>query len=106
MKNFLFFKKLFAPVTCIDKLNNPEGIFNAINPAVGFLILKIIFYFLRVNLKRYLAQDDKSFWKILLINKNTGDYKVFSKGHRNVQGIYFNKEEDLSCQLNMDLRRR
>ena len=96
-EKFLFFKKLFAPVTCIDKLNNPEGIFNA-HQSGGR-----IFNFDKDNLlfstgefrNRYLAQDDKSFFgKILLINKNTGDYKVFSKGHRNVQGIYFNKEED------------
>ena len=62
-EKFLFFKKLFAPVTCIDKLNNPEGIFNA-HQSGGR-----IFNFDKDNLlfstgefrNRYLAQDDKSF---------------------------------------------
>ena len=40
------------------------------------------------------AQDDSSdFGKILKINKISGVSKIISKGHRNVQGIFFDKDE-------------
>ena len=39
-----------------------------------------------------LIQDDKFLYiKILLINKNNKKVKVILQGHRNSQGIYFNK---------------
>ena len=42
--------------------------------------------------KRKLAQDDKSiFGKIIQIDLDTKNYKIFSKGHRNPQGLYFDK---------------
>lgn len=41
---------------------------------------------------REFSQDDKSnFGKTLLINLNTGKHSIFSKGHRNHQGLYVNK---------------
>ena len=45
---------------------------------------------------RDLAQDDNSvFGKIIKINKNTGEFSIISKGHRNVQGLYFNKDKKI-----------
>lgn len=41
-------------------------------------------------------QNDKSIYgKILLINIKNGDYKVFSKGHRNTLGLYANIDENI-----------
>ena len=45
--------------------------------------------------KRKLAQDDESiFGKIIELNLDTKNYKVFSKGHRNPQGLYYDKVKD------------
>ena len=42
------------------------------------------------------AQNNNSvFGKILLINKNNGDYKIISKGHRNAQGLFYDKENNI-----------
>lgn len=44
---------------------------------------------------RKLAQNDESlFGKIILININTKTHKIFSKGHRNTQGLYFDNENN------------
>lgn len=43
---------------------------------------------------RVKSQDDKTvFGKIILINKNSKDWSIISKGHRNVQGLFYNKEK-------------
>ena len=43
-----------------------------------------------------LAQDKKSlFGKILKINKITGNYKIFSSGHRNPQGLFLDKDNKI-----------
>ena len=44
---------------------------------------------------RYKAQeDDNVFGKIILINKSSGKYKIISKGHRNPQGLLYDKKND------------
>ena len=46
--------------------------------------------------KRDKAQDDNSMLgKILLVNLEDGKYKIFSKGHRNPQGLLYLPEEDI-----------
>ena len=35
------------------------------------------------------------FGKVLEIDKKTKEYKIISKGHRNPQGLYYNKYRDL-----------
>ena len=38
------------------------------------------------------AQDDESiFGKLLLVDKISGEYKIVSKGHRNAQGLFYDK---------------
>ena len=42
------------------------------------------------------AQNDQSiFGKVLLINKNDGNYSVISKGHRNAQGLHYDKKKKI-----------
>ena len=44
--------------------------------------------------KPYLAQDDTSFLgKILIKTPKTNKFSIFSKGHRNPQGLYFDQEK-------------
>ena len=35
------------------------------------------------------------FGKILKINKNNGEYSIVSKGHRNIQGMYFDDKNKI-----------
>jgi len=45
--------------------------------------------------KRWLAQDtDNPNGKIIKLNINTSDYEIVSMGHRNAQGMYFDKENN------------
>ena len=44
---------------------------------------------------RHLAQNKKSInGKIIKINVNTKNYEIISMGHRNPQGLYFDKENN------------
>ena len=43
-----------------------------------------------------LAHDENSiFGKTLLIDVNTSEYKIFTKGHRNPQGLYYDKKDNI-----------
>lgn len=95
LKN-LEFKELFSPDYCIKK-KNEENSFNAhqsggriVNYDNKNIILSIGEY-----RSRYKAQeDDNVFGKIILINKSSGKYKIISKGHRNPQGLLYDKKND------------
>jgi len=46
--------------------------------------------------EKNLPQLNKSFMgKIISINKDTKNFEIMSKGHRNSQGIFYNKENDI-----------
>ena len=50
----------------------------------------------QVITKKKSAQDKKSFFgKIISIDLTTKDYQLVSMGHRNAQGLYYNKKDDL-----------
>ncbi len=45
---------------------------------------------------RYLSQDDNSYLgKILILQKDNKKIEIFSKGHRNPQGLFFDKENNI-----------
>jgi len=91
------FKKLFSPKECIHSTKNIEGIFNAHQSGGrlnsfddNHILLSIGDY-----RSRYLAQDIKSVnGKIIKVNINNGNYEIISMGHRNPQGLYFDKENN------------
>jgi len=91
------FKKIFSPESCIHSKKNPDGEFNAhqsggriINFDNNHLLLSIGDY-----RSRYLAQDKESLnGKILKINTNDLSYEIISMGHRNPQGLYFDRENN------------
>lgn len=96
--NFLKFDKFFTPNKCID---NPY-----VHQGGGGRML----YFDKNNLlftigdfrARELAQkDDNLYGKVLLINFITKDVKILSKGHRNIQGMYYDKKEDYIIMTEM-----
>jgi len=91
------FKKLFSPKECVHSTNNIDKEFNA-HQSGG----KIIFYddnHILLSLgdyrSRHLAQDINSLnGKIIKVNINNGNYEIISIGHRNPQGLYFDKENN------------
>jgi len=91
------FNKLFSSKECIHSSNNIDGEFQPlqaggkiINFDDGHILLSVGEY-----RNRFLAQDKKSVnGKIIKINIFNSDYEVISMGHRNPQGLYFDKENN------------
>ena len=94
----IIFKKFFSPKECIHTKNNIDKEFNAHQSGgrlVSFgddnILLTIGDY-----RERFLAQDSKSVnGKIIKINIDDFDYNVISMGHRNPQGLFFDKENNI-----------
>ena len=95
--NSIQFEKFFSPKNCILSINNSEGEFNAhqsggriVNFDENHILLSIGDY-----RNRFHGQDETSInGKVIMINKNNSNYKIVSMGHRNPQGLYFDKENN------------
>ena len=91
------FKKLFSPKECVYSNNNIDNEFNAhqsggriINFDDNHILLSVGDY-----RSRHLAQDVNSVnGKIIKVNINNGNFEIISMGHRNPQGLYFDKENN------------
>ena len=91
------FEKLFSPNECINSINNIDNEFNAhqsggriINFDDNHILLSIGDY-----RSRHLAQDIKSInGKIIKVNIDNGSYEIISMGHRNPQGLYFDRDNN------------
>jgi hypothetical protein len=88
------FKKLFSTDQCIHSLKNVDRVFSAhqsggkiINFDEKHILLSVGEY-----RNRFLAQDKESInGKIIKININNSSYEIISMGHRNPQGLYYDK---------------
>ena len=91
------FKKLFSPKKCISSENNIDGNFNA-HRSGGRIVALNDDYILLSNGEygeAYLAQEkDNINGKIIKINIQNYEYENISMGHRNPQGLYFDKENN------------
>ena len=93
------FEKLFSPKECVHSQNNKDKEFSAyqsggriINYDDNHILLSVGEY-----KNRYLAQNKESVnGKILKININinNSNYEIISMGHRNPQGLYYDKEKN------------
>ena len=91
------FERIFSSKECVHSTKNIEGIFNAHQSGGrlnsfddNHILLSMGDY-----RSRYLAQDIKSVnGKIIKVNINNGNYEIISMGHRNPQGLYFDKENN------------
>lgn len=94
------FEKFFSPEQCVYSKNKNDGEFSKFSTGqaggrmIRFdennILLSIGDYF-----NRYLAQDKKSInGKVIKINIENGEYNIVSMGHRNPQGLYFDKERN------------
>ena len=91
------FKKLFTPKNCIHSKDNLDKEFTASQTGgrmISFDDNQILLTTGEFR-SRYLAQDDQSInGKVIKININSKEYEIISMGHRNQQGLYFDKENN------------
>ena len=91
------FEKLFSPKECVHSTKNIDNEFRA-NQSGGRIIYfddNHILLSVGGYRSRHLAQDIKSVnGKIIKVNINNGNYEIISMGHRNPQGLYFDKENN------------
>ena len=93
----IIFKRLISPKECIHSTNNIDKQFNAHSSGGRIQSFDTNYILLSVGeyIERYLAQSIKSVnGKIIKVNIDNGDYEVISMGHRNPQGLYFDKENN------------
>ena len=91
------FKKLFSSKKCIHSVNNIDEEFKAfqsggriVNFDENHILLSVGEY-----RSRFLAQEtDNINGKVIKININDSSYEIISMGHRNPQGLYFDKENN------------
>lgn len=91
------FKKMFSSEKCIDSKNNKDNEFEALQSGgriINFdkenILLSIGDY-----RNRFLAQDKKSVnGKIIKIDKSNLNYEIYTMGHRNPQGLYYDNKNN------------
>ena len=111
---FLNFKDFFAEKACVE-IDNDYGEFTAHQSGGKILAYDINHLLLSVGEYRYRdhAQDKSNYFgKIIKINLNTKKYEILSMGHRNVHGMYYDKDAakifsvehgpDGGCEININ----
>ena len=91
------FKKLFTPKNCVHTTNNIDGEFHAHQSGGKIISLDNNKILLSIGdyRNRFLAQDKTSInGKIIKINIDNFNYEIFSMGHRNPQGLVYDKKEN------------
>ena len=91
------FEKLFSPKECIHSTKNIDNEFNALQSGGRIISFDDNHILLSVGdyRNRHLAQDIKSVnGKIIKVNIDNDNYEIISMGHRNPQGLYFDKENN------------
>ena len=89
------FNKLYSPNECIHAITNVDNEFTAIQSGGKIVSIddKNILLSIGDYRSRHLAQNIKSVnGKIIKVNIENGNYEIISMGHRNQQGLYFDKE--------------
>ena len=91
------FHKLFSPDSCVHSKNNLDKEFNAHQSGGRIESLDDDYIALSIGeyRSRFLAQDLNSpNGKIIKINIQNGKYKIISIGHRNIQGLLYDKNNN------------
>ena len=91
------FKKQFSSKKCVHSINNIDKEFNAHQSGGKITYFNDNQILLTVGdyKNRYLAQDIESInGKIIKINIDNSDYEIISMGHRNPQGLFFDKDNN------------
>ena len=91
------FQKLFSPKECVHESNNIDKEFIAGQSGGRIVVFNDNHILLSVGdyRSRHLAQNKKSInGKVITININDNKHQIISMGHRNPQGLYFDKENN------------
>ena len=93
----ILFKKLFSSNDCVHSIDNIDKQFSA--SQAGGRIVKFFDDYILLSIGDYsemhLAQNTESVaGKIIKINIKNGDHEIISMGHRNPQGLLFDKENN------------
>ncbi len=94
----LKFEKLFSPSECVN-VKNIDNEFNASQSGgrINFIDSNNFLLSIGDYRVRYLAQKkDSVFGKIIKFNIKEKKYKIVSMGHRNPQGLFFDKEKQIA----------
>ena len=108
------FKKFFSRKECVSTVTNIDKEFNG-HQSGGRIITfdeNHILFSVGEYRSRHLAQNKESVnGKIIKININNNNYEIVSMGHRNPQGLLYNKENNLlintehgpldGCEINL-----
>ena len=87
----IIFEKLFSSKDCIITKGSNQNGGRIVNFDENHILLSVGDY-----RSRALPQDKKSInGKIIKINISNSNYEIVSMGHRNPQGLYFDKKNDL-----------
>jgi hypothetical protein len=94
----LEFKKVFSPDENVCRYDNQDNEFHG-HQSGGRIVdfdNENIFLTIGEYRSRYLAQKNESvFGKIVKINVTNGKYSIISKGHRNPQGLFYDKKNKI-----------
>lgn len=91
------FKKLFSPNECVHSTNNEDNEFNAMQSGGRIIGLNNENIILSTGefRSRYLAQNINSVnGKLIKVNITNSNYEIISRGHRNVQGLLYDNDEN------------
>jgi len=91
------FRKLFSPEKCVHSKDNIDKEFEVYQSGGKIISFNDNHILLSIGdyRSRHLAQDIKSVnGKIIKVNIDNGEYEIISMGHRNPQGLYFDKENN------------
>tara|TARA_B100000900_G_scaffold378596_1_gene362893 strand:- start:498 stop:1841 length:1344 start_codon:yes stop_codon:yes gene_type:complete len=91
------FKKLFSPKECIHSEKNIDNEFNAMQSGGRIVAIDKEHIVLSIGefRSRYLAQNIESVnGKLIKINVNNSNFEIISIGHRNVQGLLYDEDEN------------
>ena len=94
---YLKFNKFFVPDQCVISYEDYER-FNphiAGGRMVDFKDNKILFSTGAFQYFKHPQDKESPLGKILSIDKDNGNWDVISMGHRNIQGLKYNREEDI-----------
>ena len=94
---YIHFTTLFTSEECVNEYNNIDDEYNAHQSGGRIINLnnETVLFSIGDFRSRYRAQMENSiFGKVLKFNKKNKDYEVISMGHRNPQGLFYNKESN------------
>ena len=91
------FSKLFSSNKCVYSEDNKDREFHSHEAGGRIVAIDKDYIILTTGpyRSRFLSQDKKSInGKLIKINIKNSDYEIISMGHRNPQGLYFDKENN------------